>query len=132
MVVGTLPGAVEIETLPAGGSFGRRGAFLGGFLEVFFIGQLVHELPPCFLRKLVEELHTLAGVHGVDDGVEFTDGPGVQQYVGVVVGKRAGELGGEWDGKFAEEVLLLRKRQGYEHVRGLGEVELLEHVDGLA
>jgi isoquinoline 1-oxidoreductase subunit beta len=25
MVVGTLPGAVEIETLPAGGSFGRRG-----------------------------------------------------------------------------------------------------------
>ncbi len=25
MIVGTLPGAVEIETLPAGGSFGRRG-----------------------------------------------------------------------------------------------------------
>ncbi|MFI4936109.1 MAG: molybdopterin cofactor-binding domain-containing protein, partial [Caulobacterales bacterium] len=72
MVVGTLPGAVEIETLPAGGSFGRRGnnksdyvveavhiaKHVGGFRPVKLVWTREDDMTGGRYRPLV--LHTVA------------------------------------------------------------------------
>ena len=64
----------------------------------FDSAQFVHQALPSLLGQLIEEMHALAGIHRVDNRVHLVARPGVQQNVGVIVGKRTGQSGGQIDG----------------------------------
>ena len=109
----------------------RRSDDLRGCWFYCLLRKFVHHPLPGFLRELVEKVHAFAGVHSVDNRAHVLDRQRVQQNVGVVIGKDAGQLSGEIDRQFVEQRLLLFERKAHQQISGAFRIKTLEQRHGL-